>query len=276
VARAAGGKEAPLRRDVRSLGRLLGAVLKEQAGAALFDAVEELRSLTTAQRETADAAERERLMSRAESVVGRASVEEAYRLTKAFAIYFELTNLAETNHRKRRRRAAEVSGAEPQAGTFLGTLRRVRGAGLRVMLTVSGPGPVWSSRSPAKHNPRYRPDPARYADFASAVARRYGADVDRYILWNEPNLPSWLQPQAKCTRHGCMPVAPNVYRGLVRAAYPAVKAADPGAQVLIGAMSSRGQNLRSRNSTLRPMVFLRALGCVTASFRRLRSGGRVW
>ena len=129
TARAAGEKEAPLRRDVRSLGRLLGAVLKEQAGAALFDAVEELRWLTSAQRESADAAERERLMSRAESVVGRASVEEAYRLTKAFTIYFELTNLAETNHRKRRRRAAEVSGAAPQAGTFLGTLRRVRDAG---------------------------------------------------------------------------------------------------------------------------------------------------
>ncbi|HEX7317419.1 MAG TPA: phosphoenolpyruvate carboxylase [Pyrinomonadaceae bacterium] len=122
-------KKAPLSRDVRSLGRLLGVVLKEQAGEALFDIEEELRNLTTAQRETADAAERERLMSRAESVIGRASVEEAYRLTKAFAIYFELTNLAETNHRKRRRRAAEVSGAPPQAGTFLGTLRRMRDAG---------------------------------------------------------------------------------------------------------------------------------------------------
>jgi phosphoenolpyruvate carboxylase len=129
TARAGASKESPLRRDVRSLGRLLGSVLKEQAGAALFDAVEELRSLTTAQREASDSAERERLMSRAESVVGRSSVEEAYRLTKAFVIYFELTNLAETNHRKRRRRAAEVYGGEPQAGTFLGTLRRVRDAG---------------------------------------------------------------------------------------------------------------------------------------------------
>jgi phosphoenolpyruvate carboxylase len=129
TARAGAQKEAPLRRDVRSLGRLLGAVLKEQAGAALFDTVEELRSLTTAQREAPEAAERERLMLRAEAVIAAASIEEVYRLTKAFAIYFELTNLAETNHRKRRRRAAEVSGAEPQAGTFLGTLRRVRDAG---------------------------------------------------------------------------------------------------------------------------------------------------
>jgi len=128
---ARGGEEkvAPLKRDVRSLGRLLGAVLKEQAGEGLFDAVEELRGLTTAQREAAEAAEREDSMARAASLVSRLSVGDAHRLTKAFAIYFELTNLAETNHRKRRRRAAEVSGAEPQEGTFLGTLRRVRDAG---------------------------------------------------------------------------------------------------------------------------------------------------
>ncbi|MBV9924651.1 MAG: phosphoenolpyruvate carboxylase [Acidobacteria bacterium] len=129
TAREGSAKESPLRRDVRSLGRLLGAVLREQAGAALFDTVEELRSLTSGRRESSDKARRKELMTRAESVVGRASIEEAYQLTKAFAIYFELTNLAETNHRKRRRRAAEVSGAPPQAGTFLGTLRRVREAG---------------------------------------------------------------------------------------------------------------------------------------------------
>src|SRR5215203_6878841 len=38
-------KEAPVRRDVRSLGRLLGEVLKEQVGDKLFSAVEELRLL---------------------------------------------------------------------------------------------------------------------------------------------------------------------------------------------------------------------------------------
>jgi phosphoenolpyruvate carboxylase len=37
------GKEAPLRRDVRSLGILLGRVLREQEGDALYGAVEELR-----------------------------------------------------------------------------------------------------------------------------------------------------------------------------------------------------------------------------------------
>ncbi|MDT5155953.1 MAG: phosphoenolpyruvate carboxylase [Acidobacteriota bacterium] len=130
TARAGEEKESPLRRDVRSLGRLLGAVLREQSGEALFEEVEELRRLTTAQREASDAGERETAMARAESFVAHMSIAGAHRLTKAFAIYFELTNLAETNHRKRRRRASEVCGAEPQEGTFRGTLRRVRDAGI--------------------------------------------------------------------------------------------------------------------------------------------------
>src|SRR5947209_6101749 len=44
-------KEAPLRRDVRSLGRLLGDVLKEQAGQVLFYRVEHLRLLAIEHRE---------------------------------------------------------------------------------------------------------------------------------------------------------------------------------------------------------------------------------
>src|SRR5271168_2727968 len=44
-------KEHALRRDVRSLGALLGRVLVEQAGQDLFDTVEELRRLMIQQRE---------------------------------------------------------------------------------------------------------------------------------------------------------------------------------------------------------------------------------
>src|SRR2546423_7843300 len=119
-------KEAPLRRDVRSLGRLLGDVLKEQAGQALFDRVEHLRLLAIEHREVqaekkaqadraaalvdaqssadtqpaAHPSDPYQLMAMARQFVAEMSVEQAHRLTKAFATYFELTNLAETNHRK--------------------------------------------------------------------------------------------------------------------------------------------------------------------------------
>jgi phosphoenolpyruvate carboxylase len=131
-------KEAPLRRDVRSLGRLLGEVLKEQVGDELFAAVEELRSLLIQHREliaraavSGDGNIARGLIEQAQQIVSRLTIAEAHRMTKAFAIYFELTNLAETNHRKRRRRAAQTSPERlAQPGSFLGTLRRMRASGI--------------------------------------------------------------------------------------------------------------------------------------------------
>ena len=50
-ARTGEEKQAPLRRDIRSLGTLLGQVLREQAGEDLFDTVESLRRVAIARRE---------------------------------------------------------------------------------------------------------------------------------------------------------------------------------------------------------------------------------
>ena len=119
-------REEPLRRDVRSLGHLLGNVIKEQEGDSLFQVVESLRRLSIAHR-----AERTGFEP-AQEIVRNVSIAEAAKLTKAFGIYFELTNIAETNHRKRRRRAAQLFPEIPsQPGTFRGTLRRIRDAGIR-------------------------------------------------------------------------------------------------------------------------------------------------
>ncbi|MBV9773125.1 MAG: phosphoenolpyruvate carboxylase, partial [Gemmatimonadetes bacterium] len=125
-------REAPLRRDVRSLGTLLGEVIREQGGPGLFEAVEQLRHLAIRHREQeADEAGDDELMQRAEQLVDGMEVRQAYGLTRAFATYFELTNLAETAHRGRRRRAARLhADLPPQPGTFEGTLRRLREAGV--------------------------------------------------------------------------------------------------------------------------------------------------
>src|SRR5512133_1896662 len=126
-------KELPLRRDVRSLGILLGRVLVEQEGEAFFETVERLRRLLIQQREQPPGGTEQLesgLMAQARDVVRGLSVEDAYRVTKAFAVYFELTNLAETNHRKRRRRAARLqSGRAPIEGSFRGTLFRLKAGG---------------------------------------------------------------------------------------------------------------------------------------------------
>ena len=127
-------KEQPLRRDVRFLGMLLGRVLVEQEGETFFELVERLRRLLIRHRELAQRAlgaqAEDKLMLEARELIGQLPVADIYKITKAFAIYFELTNLAETNHRKRRRRAARLeSDQKPVAGSFRGTLLRLRAAG---------------------------------------------------------------------------------------------------------------------------------------------------
>ncbi|HEX6390806.1 MAG TPA: hypothetical protein VFZ89_15200, partial [Solirubrobacteraceae bacterium] len=149
----------------------------------------------------------------------------------------------------------------------------LEGAGIRPMLAVTGPGPLWTSSEPARANPRWMPNPKRFGDFASAVAKRYGARVQRYLVWNEPNQPAWLQPQFTCSGSKCRPTSPHRYRDLYRAAYTAIHAADDDAQVLIGTLAPKGQDPISRNRTMRPLAFVRALACVDDKrLARVRTG----
>lgn len=128
-------KDQPLRRDVRSLGAILGQTLVEQVGQELFDSVEELRRLLIEHRETVrrnpEQGSSSELMLKAQEIVSKMDLSRAYQVTKAFATYFELTNLAETNHRKRRRRAGKLDADHaPLPGSFRGTLSRMKEAGV--------------------------------------------------------------------------------------------------------------------------------------------------
>jgi hypothetical protein len=170
-------------------------------------------------------------------------------------------------------------GADPNDpryywGALDNAVRLVRANGMRVMLTITGSGPLWSSRAPGRRDPRWKPDPRLFAQFATAVATRYAADVDRYMIWNEPNQQIWLRPQGLCTRSGrtCHPVAPALYRGLVRAAYPAIKAADPTAQVLMGELAPIGRTTGGLRRSLKPLAFLRAMACVDRRLHSIRGG----
>ena len=128
-------KDSPLRRDVRSLGTILGDVLVEQSGRELFESVEQLRRLLIQQRESTRrsgaAKSPSEMASEAQEIISGMDLLRAYQVTKAFATYFELTNLAETNHRKRRRRAGKLDrGHAAIPGSFGGTLLRMKQAGI--------------------------------------------------------------------------------------------------------------------------------------------------
>ena len=128
-------KDNPLRLDVRSLGAILGHVIREQSGHELFESVETLRRLLIERRDSTRRSpgeqSAEELMRQVQQLISNMDLTRAYQVTKAFATYFELTNLAETNHRKRRRRAGKLEGDHaPLPGSFRGTLLRLKDAGV--------------------------------------------------------------------------------------------------------------------------------------------------
>ena len=100
------GARDPLAREVRLLGALLGQVIVEQEGIELLELVERVRRRTIALRRADDPLERARLGEELDAL----DLAQVERLIRAFALYFQLVNLAEERHRvrslRRRERAA--------------------------------------------------------------------------------------------------------------------------------------------------------------------------
>jgi hypothetical protein len=130
-----------------------------------------------------------------------------------------------------------------------------RANGLQPQLTLSAPAPPWATAD-GRRGVR-DPSPRGYARFVGAAVAHFRGRVRRYALWNEPNWPSWLQPQRR---------AAVLYRVLYRHGYEAAKAADPAAQVLIGELAPMGPP----EAAIPPLRFLREMTCSDRRWRRVR------
>jgi phosphoenolpyruvate carboxylase len=117
--------DAPLRRDVRLLGDLLGRVMVEQEGEALLAREEEIRRVSRRARESGDPVVRAEL-ARAVAELG---LEQQTKILRAFALFFQLANLAEQQHRVRRRREVEREDGVPRE-SLAEASRRLREAGV--------------------------------------------------------------------------------------------------------------------------------------------------
>jgi phosphoenolpyruvate carboxylase len=117
-------KDRALRDDVRRLGQLVGELVREQGGEALFDLVEAARRAAIAHREGDDAALQEltRLLAELEP-------RTASEFIRAFSTYFEMVNMAEKVHRIRRRREYLQDKTTPQPFGFLDIFRRLQTSG---------------------------------------------------------------------------------------------------------------------------------------------------
>src|SRR5436190_5933359 len=133
--------------------------------------------------------------------------------------------------------------------------------GIKVMLTPTGPVPKWATKS--KKNYVTRPSAKFFGQWVTALARRYGAQVDMWSVWNEPNQPQFLMPQYRKGK----PYSPGLYRSLYRAAYKGIRKVKSNKKdkILIGETSPRG-NIH----IVHPLRFLRGIACVNASYHRTK------
>jgi cellulase (glycosyl hydrolase family 5) len=141
-----------------------------------------------------------------------------------------------------------------------------RAQGIEVMLTPTGPVPKWATKS--KKDNLTRPNAKAFGQFVTALARRYGDQVQMWSIWNEPNQPQFLLPQYRSKK----PYSPTLYRSLYRAAYNAIRgvASNKKDKILIGETSPRGNE-----HIVHPLTFLRGIGCLNASYHKTKNCSRL-
>jgi phosphoenolpyruvate carboxylase len=118
--------DAPLRRDVRLLGSLLGRILVEQEGEELLATEERIRLLSRDARATGD-------VESVREAVRTISPREQAIVLRAFALYFQLANIAEQHHRLRRRRQY-AEERKPASETLADAFEQLRDLPLRERL----------------------------------------------------------------------------------------------------------------------------------------------
>lgn len=113
-------------------------------------------------------------------------------------------------------------------------IARAQASGQRIVIMVYTT-PEWASGSGNENTPPRHP--AAYARFVEFLAHRWaGEGLEAYEIWNEPNIARFWAPRP----------SPRGYGALLKAAYPAVKRADPRAKVVFGGLSTNDYGFLER------------------------------
>ena len=217
-----------------------------------------------------------------------------------------LWNLVAPDPRSKTRPAFGDGGASDPAAYRPGAWDRydrivtaARRYGIELLFCITGPGPLWASSHPAREEAMLDPSAREFGAFVTAVGRRYSGSyaderpappprrglqlfpppppetpttilprVSMWSIWNEPNQPGWLRPQATRVGSRRIPASPRVYRGLQDAGYGGLHVSGHSRDTIVLAETApRGTASLSDTSPMRPLLFIRELYCLD---RRLR------
>ena len=170
-----------------------------------------------------------------------------------------------------RRKPAGFVTSDPSSPQYdWSTVDRVvnaaRANGLQILMTLTTPGPFFSSERPSRCRSQpctYRPKPGEFGDFVAAAAKRYRGRVAFYSFGNEFNLgKTWFTPRFARSGRTKYDLAAATYRKMWQAGYRSIVRNDPGLRnrVLFGETSAIAS----------PLPFLRAALCIDEKGRALR------
>ncbi len=120
-------KDQALRDDVRTLGAMVGDLIKEQGGDDLYEFVESARLRSIRRRE-----ENEKTGEELAELVENLDPDLALQVIRSFSTYFQMVNTAEKVHRIRRRREYLQEVGHYQPGGFEDTLVKLKASGMDV------------------------------------------------------------------------------------------------------------------------------------------------
>jgi phosphoenolpyruvate carboxylase len=119
-------KDAPLKEDIRLLGRLLGDVIRDQEGDAVFNVVETIRQTAVRFRRESDATAAKEL----DKLLKNLTRDQTNSVVRAFSYFSHLANIAEDQHHNRGRRAHLLAGSAEQPGSVAYALKQLDRAGV--------------------------------------------------------------------------------------------------------------------------------------------------
>ena len=169
-------------------------------------------------------------------------------------------------------------GAYPAQWDALDDLvRGTRARGMNILLTPSAPTPDWASGG---RDGITSPSASDFGQFVQALGIRYSGNytppppvqptdppstalprVDRWSVYNEPNLTLFLKPQL---RHG-KSVAAKTYRNLFLAAQKGLAASGHASDTLLIGETSPGPGRKGTD----PISFVRGVFCLNEDFKRV-------
>jgi O-antigen ligase len=133
---------------------------------------------------------------------------------------------------------------EPEPGQFDWTQwdRIVQNSDDLHLIAVLDTAPLWASTS------NFSPPTStlKFADFARALAQRYGDRIDYYQIWDEPNLGDRWQGE----------VNPVAYAEMLRQARDAIKQVDPTATIILAGLAP---TVETSTANMSDWLFLRRL-----------------